>query len=509
MTLCGLLEEHMKEKMLELKNISKSFPGVKALSNVNIDLYKGEVLGICGENGAGKSTLIKIIGGIYEADEGSVHIQGEKLTDADPNKADKLGVAIIHQELSIVPTLNIEQNLFLGHLPTKNIGIIDFEKLNKDSCQILVTLGLDINPRVTFGSDLSISKQQVVEIGKALARNAKILVMDEPTSSLSKDDVERLFEIIQQFKQKGYGIIYVSHHLEEIFRICDRVSVLRDGKLVETRDIKEWNNESMVYAMVNRKVSQQYPYKKRTYGDVILEAENISNEKLRPSNLVLRKHEIIGVAGVVGAGRTELLKTLYGVYPAIEGKIKYKGYEVSIKSPKQALDKGIVMVPEDRKKEALMLALDVVENTVLSHYKNISKYGIVDQKKKQEITRTGIKRFNIKTPSLNQKVEQLSGGNQQKVILSRVTYGNPEIFLLDEPTRGIDVNVKADIYQEILNIAENGAAVIWTSSSLLELLGISDRILVMRNHEIVADIPREVATQELITNYTTGGIANG
>lgn len=493
------------EIILELNNIFKSFPGVQALNNVSLTLQAGEVLGICGENGAGKSTLIKILGGVHEPDSGSIRLFGNKVSILDSRVALNLGISTIFQELSLMPCLSVAENIFLGALPHNKFGIIERKKLYAQSKEILETLGLGTSPNVKVSS-LGISIKQLIEIGKSLSRNTRILIMDEPTSSLGKDDVKRLFKIIKTLKNEGIGIIYISHHLNEIFEIADNVSVLRDGKLIETRKITNWNTDSLVYAMVNRKLENLYPKRKISIGNPILEVKGVSNKYVEYINFTIRKGEIVAIAGIVGSGRTEILKTLYGVYNPTSGKIKLNGKYTKINSPADAMINGIVYVPENRKEEGLLLEGTVSDNIVLSALSKVSSYGIVNKWKKGQISLNAVKMNNIKTSSIGQKVLNLSGGNQQKVILSRALEVKPQIFLLDEPTKGIDVGSKTEIYEQIMRYAENGNAVLFVSSDLPEILGIADRVLVVKEREIVADLPIDKADQETIMKFATGGI---
>lgn len=492
--------------VVELKHISKEFPGVKVLDDVNLSLYPGEVLGICGENGAGKSTLIKILTGLYQPDGGSIEIEGkeEKL---DAIKAKELGMSAIYQELTIVPELSLAENIFLGHPPTAKSGIIDHKAMYEKAGEILKELGMDYDPAKTKAGDLSIGNQQLIEVGKAIGQKAKILIMDEPTSSLSHQDTLRLYDLIRKFRGRGYAIIFISHHMEEIFEITDRVAVLRDGKMIDIRPTKDWTVDDLVFAMVNRKVDQQFPAKSENtpLGDVVLRMKDVSNRKVHDINLEIRAGEIVGIAGINGAGRTELLKTIYGFYPCMSGVIQFYGKPLKTKSIRRVLNEGIVLVSEDRKKEGLILSQSCLQNVALSHYRELSHRGIVNEKKMRKMAEEGAKKYDVKTPSLEKEAGKLSGGNQQKLILARVTYGNPKLFLLDEPTRGIDVGVKMEMYRQMIAFAEAGAAVIMVSSELPEVLGMADRVLVMHNRTIVADIPGKEATSELVMNYATGG----
>ena len=489
--------------MLELNNISKSFPGVKALKNVNFTLFPNEIVGLAGENGAGKSTLIKILGGVYQPDEGTIKLDGNDVRIADTHSGIDMGISIIYQELSLVPELSVAENLFLGAAPNKK-GWIDYAELFEKSRTILDILGLDINPKTKVGG-LSISVQQLVEIGKALARDAKILVMDEPTSSLGREDAERLFGTMKNLRNKGYGIIFISHRLEELFSVTDRITVLRDGDIIDTRKTSDWQLDSLVFAMVNRKIDQYYPKRPINIGVVVLSVENLENNLIRNVSFSVRAGEIVGVAGLVGSGRSELLKTIYGVYKVRKGLISLNGKACIMGSPGIALTHGIAMVPENRKSEGLILKGTVKENIVLSVLSRISKFAFVSRKAIDSIADGAIKYFEIKTPSKNQKVMRLSGGNQQKIIFARIAEIGPKILLLDEPTRGIDIGSKVEIYNKILDFAEKGTAIIFVSSDLTEILGMSDRVLVMKEGTMVAEMETKDASSKIIMDYATGG----
>lgn len=489
--------------MLELKNISKSFPGVKALKDVNLSLHRSEILGLSGENGAGKSTLIKILGGVHQPDDGSIELDGSPVKIKDTHDGIDKGISIIYQELSLVPELSVAENLYLGAVP-KKMGCIDYKELYENSKKILDILGLTISPRTKVGG-LSISVQQLVEIGKALARDAKILIMDEPTSSLGREDAERLFETMKNLREKEYGLIFISHRLEELFDVADRIAVLRDGEIVETRAAGEWDTDSLVFAMVNRKIDQFYPKREIHIGEEILRVENLENKLIRNVNFSVRAGEIVGIAGLMGSGRSELVKTIYGVHCVRKGGIKIKGTSCVITSPQSALRHGIALVPENRKAEGLVLESTVKENIVLSVLKQISKLRIVGKNVINGIADYAVKYFNIKTPSKNQTVVKLSGGNQQKIVFARIAEIEPRILLLDEPTRGIDIGSKVEIYNKIMDFAEKGTAIVLVSSELPEILGLADRILVMKEGTMVAEINTKDANPKIIMDYATGG----
>lgn len=489
--------------MLELNNISKGFPGVKALKNVDFTLNQGEILGLAGENGAGKSTMIKILGGVHQPDQGTISLDGKPVTVPNTHAGITMGISIIYQELSLVPELSIAENLYLGALPHTG-GKINYEVLYENSRQILSLLGLSVSPKEKVGG-LSISLQQLVEIGKALARDAKILIMDEPTSSLGKEDAHRLFDTMRSLRTKGYGILFISHRLDELFEVTDRIAVLRDGTMVEARATKDWTMDDLVFAMVNRKIDQLYPKRPLPLGERIFEAESLENRLIRNVSFSLKAGEILGVAGLIGSGRTELLKTIYGAYRTRKGRMRLLGKAFAPHSPKEALAKGVVLIPENRKLEGLVLSDTVKENVVLSIFKRISSFGCIKKERIDKIAAKAIDDFEIRTPSKEQLVLRLSGGNQQKILFARGSENRPRLLLLDEPTRGIDIGSKVDIYHKIMNFAEKGMAIILVSSELTELLGLSDRILVMREGAMTADLKAAEADSNIIMQYAAGG----
>ncbi|PKM73520.1 MAG: D-xylose ABC transporter ATP-binding protein [Firmicutes bacterium HGW-Firmicutes-16] len=490
--------------ILELTNVSKRFPGVNALKNVNLTLNTNEILGLAGENGAGKSTLIKILGGVHQPDEGSIELYGKQTEIQNSHAAIEMGISIIYQELSLVPELSVAENLYLGALPKKQAGRIDFKTLYENSREILNILGLDISPKTKVGG-LGISIQQLVEIGKALVRDAKILIMDEPTSSLGREDAERLFLTMKNLKQKGYGIIFISHRLNELFGVTDHITVLRDGEIIETRPTKTWDMDSLVFAMVNRKIDQFYPKREVPIGEKVLTTTNLENKLIHDISFSIRAGEIVGISGLMGSGRSELVKTIYGVYRLKKGNIQIDGKQCRIDSPQSALKHGIALVPENRKAEGLVLESTVKENVVMSVLKKISRFTFISVNTINKITDYAVKYFDIRTSSRNQKVIKLSGGNQQKIVFARIAETNPRILLLDEPTRGIDIGSKVEIYNKIMDFAEKGTAIIIVSSDILEILGLTDRVLVMKEGTIVVEVNTKDADSKIIMDYATGG----
>ena len=439
-----------------MRGISKSFDSNPALTDADLDLANGEVLGIIGENGAGKSTLIRSLAGAHLIDSGQIEIEGQSVHLRSPGESIAAGVAVIYQELTIVPEMTIAENVFLGNLPRKG-PVIDRSLMNTRAATLLKRLGLKLHPSKRAG-DLAPGYQQMVEIARAINRNAKILLMDEPTSYLSEHEVGRLFEFIEQLKREGLGIIYISHHLEEIFKVCDHVIVLRDGKTVATGPIEKWTSQNLVEAMVNRSIDQFYPYVPRTLGEVALSVRNIDVPgQLSGISFDLHRGEILGIAGVVGSGRTELLKVLFGALPHSRGEIIWNAKPFVPKSPNHAIANRIVMVPEDRKIEGLLIDASIENNVSLSVLNRLATGGFVSNRRKRKLSEEGIKQFRVVCRGPTTHIRNLSGGNQQKVIFARITAVDPLLYLLDEPTRGVDVGAKVEVYKEIIRFAEASA----------------------------------------------------
>jgi ribose transport system ATP-binding protein len=485
-----------------MRGISKSFDSNPALTDADLDLASGEVLGIIGENGAGKSTLIRSLAGAHLIDSGQIEIEGQSVHLRSPAESIAAGVAVIYQELTIVPEMTIAENVFLGNLPRKG-PVIDRALMNTRAATLLKRLGLKLHPSKRAG-DLAPGYQQMVEIARAINRNAKILLMDEPTSYLSEHEVGRLFEFIEQLKREGLGIIYISHHLEEIFKVCDHVIVLRDGKTVATGPIEKWTSQNLVEAMVNRSIDQFYPYVPRTLGEVALSVRNIDVPgQLSGISFDLHRGEILGIAGVVGSGRTELLKVLFGALPHSRGEIIWNAKPFVPKSPNHAIANRIVMVPEDRKIEGLLIDASIENNVSLSVLNRLATGGFVSNRRKRKLSEEGIKQFRVVCRGPTTHIRNLSGGNQQKVIFARITAVDPLLYLLDEPTRGVDVGAKVEVYKEIIRFAEAGASILLVSSELPELLGLSDRILVLNGGRLVGDLVRTAATHERVLSLST------
>ena len=492
--------------MLKMEGVSKIFPGVKALDNINITAYKGEVTALMGENGAGKSTLMKILSGVYQKDEGKIFIEGEEAHIKNIKSAEEYGVTIIHQEMSLINNLTIAENIFLGNEKfNKFTKKINKKLLVERSILFLDQLGCNLDPNKLVSS-INVGEKQMVEIAKALTKNARIIIMDEPTTALTKIETQNLFKVIENLKKKGIAIIYISHRMEEIFAICDRVEVLRDGKYAGNALIKEIDNNKLIAMMVGRTIEEQFPYKKIEKGKVLLEVSNLTSKVgINNISFTVREGEIVGIAGLMGAGRTELAKTIFGYYKKEKGTIKLKGKRINIKNIQQAINNGICYLSEDRKKEGCILGLSVEDNMILS---NLCKYEngfkIINKNKTKKDIDFYIKKLNIKTPNKDQLIKNLSGGNQQKVILAKWLLLSPDILIIDEPTRGIDVGAKKEIYELLNELKESGKAIIMISSDLPEVLGISDRILVMSEGKITGELNREEATQEKIMKLSVG-----
>jgi len=495
--------------LLEMTGICKEFPGVTALDDVCLTLDSGEVLALLGENGAGKSTLVKILSGVYTMDKGQIKINGDIVDIRNVWDAMKLGIGIIHQELNLIPDLTVYENVFLGREKRDSVTKrIDKSYLKQESKKLLNRLGVDIDVE-RIVKTLSVAEQQMVEIAKVLSMDCRIIIMDEPTDALTTDEVQNLFKVIQALKSEGKGIILISHKIEEIMEIADRVEVLRDGKYIGTKVIAETSTDELIKMMVGRELKEKFPKVKVPVGDVVLEVRNLSVPGLlHDISFELRKGEVLGVAGLVGAGRTELGKTLFGVY-RYSGEISVQGKKLNLTSTSAAIEAGIVYLTEDRKEEGLFLDKSVSYNMTLTILKAFTRLlGKVDARREARTVSDYVQRLRIKTPSISQTVENLSGGNQQKVLVGKWLMTQPKIMILDEPTRGIDVGAKVEIYNLVNELKENGIGIIMISSELPEILGISDRILVMHEGRITGCLEDSEATQEKIMRYaiSTGGM---
>lgn len=495
-----------KIPMLKMEGVSKIFPGVKALDNVHIEAYGGEVTALMGENGAGKSTLMKILSGVYQKDEGKIFIDGEEAKIKGIKSAEEYGVTIIHQEMSVINNLTVAENIFLGNEKfNKFTGKINKKLLVERSKLFLEQIGCNIDPNRLVGS-INVGEKQMIEIAKALTKNARVIIMDEPTTALTEVETKNLFKVIDNLKRKGIAIIYISHRMEEIFAICDRVEVLRDGKYAGNALIKDIDNDKLIAMMVGRTIEDQFPYRETKKGSKILEVSNLTSKAgVNNANFNVKEGEILGVAGLMGSGRTELAKTIFGEYKKDSGTIKLNGKEVNIKSVQEAIDYGICYLSEDRKKEGCVLSLSVAENMILSNLKKYeNSFKVINKNKAKEDVDYYIKKMKIKTPNRDQLIKNLSGGNQQKVILAKWLMLSPEVLIIDEPTRGIDVGAKKEIYELLNQLKAQGKAIIMISSDLPEVLGISDRIMVMSEGKISGELSRSEASQESIMKLAVG-----
>ncbi|MDK2903886.1 MAG: D-xylose transport system ATP-binding protein [Clostridiales bacterium] len=502
------------EYVIEMRNIIKDFPGVRALNNVTFKVQKGEIHALCGENGAGKSTLMKILSGVYPYGtyEGDIVIDGEVKRFNNTRDSENAGIAIIYQELTLVKYMTVGENIYLGNEPVKN-GVIDWNKVYADAAKLLKELHININPH-TKVMNLGVGMQQMVEIAKALSKNAKILILDEPTSALTEAETELLFEILLDLKQRGVTCIYISHKLDEIFHIADTVTVLRDGSTVCTDCVADMTEDKIITAMVGRELTEQFPRVEHTAKDVVMEIRNytvydpdIPDRKLIDNvSFEIRRSEILGLAGLMGAGRTELVSSIFGGFGARrEGEIYINGQKVEINSPIDAIHNGIAYLSEDRKRYGLVLLMDIAENIALPNYSKISRFSVIDNNKKIKYAQSYVKELNIKTPSITQKTANLSGGNQQKVVIAKWLMSEPKVLILDEPTRGIDVGAKHEIYNIMNELVEQGVAIVMISSELPEILGMSDRILVMHEGKFTGEFNYKDADQEIIMRAATGG----
>ena len=493
--------------VLEMRGITKRFHGVPALQNVNLTIYPGEVHALMGENGAGKSTLMKILAGAYIADEGEIWINGQPARITNPAEARQAGITLIYQELNVAPNLTVAENMFMGSELSRG-QFLDREGMYREAERVLKTLGANFAPE-DIVSSLAIAEQQQVEIARALKDKSRILVMDEPTAALSDRETERLFEVIRQLRNDGIAIIYISHRMEEVYALANRVSVLRDGQYIGSLTRDQLSPDRLVQMMVGRQMQDFYEHQRQTNpGAVVLEVRNLSDgRKVQPSNLVLRAGEIVGLAGLVGAGRTELSRLIFGADPKVSGEIFLNGKRLDIRSPGDAIAAGIGYVPEDRKDQGLFLEMSARKNIALNTLQEDAKVGVVNWKAINTIATAAVENFNIRLANLEIRAVDLSGGNQQKLLLARWLAIKPRVLLLDEPTRGVDIGAKSEIYRIISDLALQGVAILMVSSELPEVVGLSDRVLVMREGKLVGELGgatgREI-TQENIMAYATG-----
>jgi ABC-type sugar transport system ATPase subunit len=486
----------MSAPILELKGISKTFPGVRALSDISFDVRPSEVHALLGENGAGKSTLIKIMSGVYKPDAGTIELDGKPTAFSSPQEAQGAGIATIYQELLLFPELTVAENIFMGHAPKSRFGAIDWGKMRERAHDVLESLDIrDLDVRAPVGA-LSVGNRQRVEIAKALSHNARILIMDEPTAALTEKDVERLFGIVRLLRSRGVGVVYISHRLEEVFLLADRVTVLRDGEFVATKPVAETSNDDLIQMMVGRRIEHLFPKIDTARGPAVLELENVVRAPMtRGISFRLHAGEILGIAGLVGSGRSELAEVIFGMTPADSGTIRLDGKPIRIDTPTAAMRLGIAYVPEDRGRQGLVRPMPITSNVSLANLARVSRRTFIDRKAENRLAEESVEKFQIRASGIGQIVGKLSGGNQQKVGLSKWLATEPRVLIMDEPTRGIDVGAKAEIHRLMSELASRGMAILMISSELPEVLGMSDRILVMRAGRIVAEVDRAEATQ--------------
>ncbi|NJO36268.1 MAG: sugar ABC transporter ATP-binding protein [Rhizobiales bacterium] len=491
--------------ILELRKINKSFPGVRALNDVEFDVLAGEVHALLGENGAGKSTLIKIISGVYQPDSGSLTVDGKAVRFQSPLAAQAAGIATIYQELLLFPALTVAENILMGHPPRSRFGGIDWPAMRRKAAELLESLDIhDLDPTEIVGS-LSIGNRQRVEIAKALSRDARILIMDEPTAALTEADVARLFDIVRKLRERDAGIIYISHRLEEVFELADRVTVLRDGTYVGTKPVGETSRGDLISMMVGRTIDTLFPKKQVGLGGVVLDVVGLDRPpQTKDVSFSIRSGEIVGLAGLVGSGRSELAQTIFGITPADKGDIFFSGEKVTIKDPGKAKSLGIAYVPEDRGLQGLIRPMTLRENISLSILERLVNGIFVNQRNERKLAKDAIERFGIRASSTEQVVNKLSGGNQQKAVLAKWLATNPRLLIMDEPTRGVDVGAKAEIHRLMGELVERGLAILMISSELPEIIGMSDRILVMREGRVVAEFARGEADQKEIAGAMMG-----
>ena len=497
----------MQPPILELKHITKSFPGVMALDDVHFDICPGEVHALLGENGAGKSTLIKIASGVYQPDAGEILVQGKPVRFGSPRDAQSHGIATIYQELLLYPELTVAENIFMGHAPRTRLGAIDWAAMRQKALEILASLNItDMDVTRKVGS-LTVGNRQRVEIAKALSMNARVLIMDEPTAAITEADVEQLFNIIALLKERQVGIIYISHRLNEVFEIGDRVTVLRDGRYIATELVADMTEDKLVNMMVGRTIDNMFPKLNAQIGKVVLEVRNLTRRRVAHDiSFQLREGEIVGMAGLVGSGRSEVAQIIFGITPAHSGAILIDGQEVKIKTPDQAMRYGIAYLPEDRGTQGLIREMDLRENTSLTVLRELSRAMFINRQKETQLTLNTIEQLSIRAYGPQQIVGKLSGGTQQTVVVCKWLATKPRILIMDEPTRGIDVGTKAEIHRLMSELAQQGLAILMISSELPEILGMSDRILVMREGRIVAEYSRAEATQENIGMAMMGNL---
>lgn len=494
---------------IEMKGINKAFGGNPVLQNAGFVLADGEIHALMGENGAGKSTLMKILTGVYTRDAGTVTVNGKEVVYNNAQEAEKEGIVFIHQELNVLFDLTVEEKMFLGKEIHNRFGVCNKKAMQKEVRRILDVLGVNIKPEAKMDT-LSVGQQQMIEIAKALMVDAKVIIMDEPTAALSQSETVTLFKVVRSLKQKGVSIVYISHRMEEIFELCDRITILRDGEYVGTKNIPETNMDEIVKMMIGREIGERYPERNTKLGDVVFEVKNLNCPgTFKNVNFNVRAGEVLGVAGLMGAGRTEIMQSIFGNMPHVTGQIFMNGQEIQNKNPWDAMDNGIGFITEDRKIEGLMLEKSIMENISIANLGRISQKGVLNKKREQEMTQQGIEDLHIKCTGAQHACGNLSGGNQQKVVFAKWIFTEPKLLILDEPTRGVDIGAKKEIYSIINKLADKGVAIIMVSSELPEILGMSDRIMVVHEGKIGGFIDKNEANQENIMILATGGELNG
>ena len=490
---------------IKMQGIDKAFGSNQVLKNAGFELRDGEIHALMGENGAGKSTLMKILTGVYTRDAGTVTVDGQEVVYKSPQEAEKAGIVFIYQELNVLFDLTVEENLFMGKEITKGFGVCDKKAMRAKAQEVMDKMGVHI-PVNAVMSELSVGQQQMVEICKALMVDAKVLIMDEPTAALTESETKVLFEVIESLKAKGVSIVYISHRMEEIFQLCDRITILRDGQYVGTEYIKDITMDKVVQMMIGREIGERYPQRDVEIGGEVLRVEGLTHEKLfRDVSFSVRAGEVLGVSGLMGAGRTEIMQAIFGNLPVCGGSVFIDGQEVQIKNPREAIAAGIGFITEDRKTEGLLLEKSIAENIELCNLGKVSGRGVLSAKKGAELVKKGIEEFRIKCFGPDHECGNLSGGNQQKVVLAKWIYTDPKILILDEPTRGVDIGAKKEIYSVINDMAAKGVAVIMVSSELPEVLGMSDRIMVVHEGHVTGIIDGKTADQAKVMTLATGG----
>ncbi len=493
------------QNVIELRGITKSFPGVKALKGVSFDIRPGEVHALCGENGAGKSTLMKVLTGVHKRDDGQILFEGQEVDIQSTQQTIALGIACIYQELAIVPQLDLAKNIYLGNLPQKKDGFVDKKKLYADTKEILKQVNLNVSPK-TIAGELSVAQQQMVEIGRALTRNAKIIIMDEPTSSLSDKESEVLFTLIKTLTSRGVAVVYISHKLDEVMSISNRITIIRDGENITTVNTCDTTREQLISYMIGRSLENMYNKKKSEIGEVVLEVNNLTSPGVfKDISFDVKAGEVLGFFGLVGAGRSEIMRALFGVDKFESGQISINGQKVSITNPRKAIAAGLGFVPEDRKLEGLALKLSILTNMTMVKISQISRAGVINRKERGKLADEYVKSISIRTPSVKQLVGNLSGGNQQKVVIAKWLMMKPKLLILDEPTRGVDVGSKSEIYGLISELANQGIAVIVVSSELPEILGICDRVITIHEGRKTADCLVENTDSHQLLRCALGG----